>query len=234
MQFLGGMLAFGLFWREARRAGLAGRHLLAFVLVAFPVTLACSYGFRVWVRFLTYGWEYGWATLHFGVISFGLPVGLLLSGYLAATQRDLPPGKVLDLVILTLPLAQAVGRIGCFLNGCCFGLETDGPLGVYLPGDYDVWAYRYPTQLMLSAFDLALFGVLWFRREKVRYPGGQAFLYLFCFSIGRVLIDALRDLPRVFGPFSPHQLATLAILLVTGYLYFEWRLARRAGERREA
>jgi phosphatidylglycerol:prolipoprotein diacylglycerol transferase len=98
---------------------------------------------------------------------------------------------------------------------------------MYLPSYAGVWANRYPTQLILAAFDLALFALLWSRRENVRVDGNLAFLYLFCFTLGRILIDSLRELPHVLGTFSPHQLASIVILLVTAYIFFELRFLGR-------
>lgn len=154
-------------------------------------------------------------------------------GRVFARRDGVPVGQVLDLVSLTLPLILAIYRVGCLLNGCCYGLETDGPLGMYLPaGPSGVWATRYPTQIMLAVFDLGLFAWLWYRRETRPLDGSLTLSFLILFSLGRLAIDALRDLPHAWGPFSPHQLASLAILVVTLYVVVEMWLAKRAGDRR--
>ncbi len=73
--------------------------------------------------------------LHEGGLSFfgGLMGGI--AGLLGSIwKKGLPLRATLDLGASLLPLGHAVGRMGCFLNGCCFGKVTDGPLGVRFPG----------------------------------------------------------------------------------------------------
>jgi phosphatidylglycerol---prolipoprotein diacylglyceryl transferase len=223
---LGALLAFALFVREARPLGVTRRDVWISLPLVVVLTFAGVYLSAVWIRSLGYGWADPATNLRYGTASFGMVLGVLLAGYLAARWRGRPAGAVLDRLALVLPLAQALGRVGCFLEGCCYGLVTDGPLGMVLPGAGGQWAARYPTQLLLAAFDLGLFALLWSRRGKGKFAGSQTVLYLLCFSLGRVLIDGLRDLPRVWGPFSPHQLTALAMLLITIYFTLELRFAR--------
>lgn len=227
---VGALLAFALFVREARSLAVTRRDVLLSLPLVAGVTFLCVYLSGVWIRALSYGWTNPTTNLRYGTASFGMVLGVLLAGYLAARWRGRPAGAVLDRLALALPLAQALGRVGCFLEGCCYGLPTDGPLAMYLPGRFGEWAFRYPTQLMLAAFDLGLFALLWSRRGRVGTAGSQAALYLLCFSLGRALIDGLRDLPRAWGPLSPHQLTSLAILLITLYVMFEFRSSPTAAE----
>ena len=220
---LGAVLSFVLFLRVTRKKAIAIQDILCGIAIIFPITYLLIYLNGVLFRLLVSGWVNYRVSLAYDTASFGMVLGILLTGYIAARWRKLPAGFVLDRIALVLPLAQALGRIGCFLEGCCYGLETESLIGMYLPTHSGVWANRYPTQLVLAAFDLALFALLWSRREKVEVDGNLTFLYLFCFTLGRILIDSLRELPHVLGALSPHQLASFVILLVTAYTFFELR-----------
>ena len=217
---LGALLGVYVFRIEARHIGLTKRDIAVGLTILFPITYVTLYLNGVIFRFLRLGWVDAGINLSPGTASFGLVLGVLFSGYLAAKQRRLPVGRTLDCIALALPLAQCVGRIGCLLNGCCHGLETGSFLGVYLPGRVGGWAYRYPTQIMLALFDLALFVWLWTRRGKKSYDGSLALSYLLIFAAGRLVIESFRDLPKVLGPFSPHQLFSMVILLTTSYIAF--------------
>ena len=215
---LGVVVASLFFLKEARPAGLPWQDVMISLPLGLGVTFLCVYLSGIWIRYLTIGWVGLEVNGAYGTASFGMVLGVLLAGYLAARWRGMAVGVVLDRLALVLPLAQTFGRVGCFLEGCCYGLETGGFLRMYLPGEAGVWAYRYPTQLVLAAFDLGLFAWLWSRRARPGPDGCQAWLYLICFCLGRLAIDALRDLPRVWGPFNPHQLTSLAILLVIAWV----------------
>jgi len=222
---LGAILSFILFLRVTRKTAITSRDILSGIAIIFPITFFLIYLNGVLFRLLVSGWVNYRVSLAYDTASFGMVLGILLTGYIAARWRKLPAGFVLDRIVLVLPLAQAIGRIGCFLEACCYGLETDSFLGMYLPSYPGVWANRYPTQLILFAFDLALFALLWSRREKIRFDGNLTFLYLFCFTLGRILIDSLRALPHVIGTLSPHQLASIVIFSVTAYAFFEIRFS---------
>ena len=68
------------------------------------------------------------------------------------------------------------------------------------------------------------------RRKRATFAGQQVLLFLIAYSLGRLAIDALRDLPRILGPFSLHQITALAILLITSYTAFELWQARRTSK----
>lgn len=106
--------------------------------------------------------------------------------------------EIFDFAIPSLALAQGFGRIGCFLAGCCYGKETDLWLGVEFPVDSLAPAgiHLHPTQLYCVAFDfaLAVFLIIYARESKKK---GRVFaFYVILYSIGRFLVEFLRDDPR--------------------------------------
>lgn len=80
-------------------------------------------------------------------------------------------------------------------------------------------------------FNLGLFAWLWSARKKKSFDGIITIYYLVAYSLGRLIIDAFRDLPSALGPLSMHQLMALIMLLATLYAYAEiWFARRSAGE----
>lgn len=213
-----GVLTAGL---EARRIGFSQREILTFCAAVIPGAL---------IGGLLNGWLFAFDTyralaighcyLSGGLISFGIILGAYLIGWLFAIKRKKSVGMTLDLISLSMPIILFFSRIGCLLNGCCYGRETSGFGGVYLPGAFGVWAYRYPTQIILLFLDVGLFIWLWSVRKRKLYEGSLTLNFLIVFSVGRLLIDSFRDLPLLFGLFSLHQMASLIILLAAMTFYF--------------
>jgi len=120
-----------------------------------------------------------------------------------------------DLVMPSIALAQGFGRIGCFMAGCCYGKETSAWYGVsfgnspFAPHDVHV----IPTQLLSSAGDFLIFAILVFYAKRAKRKGAVAALYLILYSVGRFLIEFLRDDPRgTVGIFSTSQFISLFML----------------------
>ena len=140
--------------------------------------------------------------------SYGLAIaiGFLLAASLAALDLFMPP----------LALAHAVGRIGCFLNGCCYGKPTALPWGVLFPPDI---LYRHPTQLYEAAA-LAVIFLLLKRIERRSPPAGTVLLaYGLLYGAWRFLVEFLRaDNPPVLAGLTLFQLASLPLALLCGCL----------------
>jgi phosphatidylglycerol:prolipoprotein diacylglycerol transferase len=161
--------------------------------------------------------------------------GFLLAAagaFLYCRTVKLPFGQISDCVAPGLALAQGLGRVGCFLAGCCWGTPTHLSFGVTfnselahqltgVPLDVRV----HPTQLYEAA---VVFGVvpflLWLRQCRTFY-GAVILFYVAFYAVVRFFIEYLRDDPRgyYFGMLSTSQIIALAMaLLCLGF----W-LARR-------
>lgn len=119
-----------------------------------------------------------------------------------------------DAFAVALPLAQGLGRVGCFLEGCCYGAPTGLPWAVDLHG-----AARHPVQLYEATLDLALAGALFSLRDR-GYPEGHLFRrYLVGYALVRFALEPLRGDPvRHLGPFTSVQWVCLAAALCFGAL----------------
>lgn len=92
-----------------------------------------------------------------------------------------------DLFALALPAGEAVGRVGCYFNGCCYGKECDLPWAIY---QHDAW--RHPTQLYSAVSALTIFIVLWVFRKRMVYEGQLFLIYLLLFGATRFVIEQFR------------------------------------------
>jgi len=138
-----------------------------------------------------------------------------------------------DMLAPGLALGQAIGWIGCLLNGCGYGLVTRGFLAYDLRDAYGIMAFRYPTQAMITILNLAIFILVFalLRRRGRQLPSGLvAVLYLILNSAGLFCLEFLRaDETLYFGSLRWSQLVEagefLVALLALSYL---WRTRKRA------
>jgi len=146
--------------------------------------------------------------------------GGLISGVIAAiifiARNKLAFLKTMDIIVLYLPLGHAIGRIGCFLNGCCFGKPTDLPLGVVFPGHSIA---VHPTQLYSSVLLLITFLILFNIEKRKRFTGQIVSLYLIIYGLMRFSIEFLRDNPTVLGFLTIFQCISI-VLVFTGLLLY--------------
>lgn len=136
-------------------------------------------------------WQGGIA-IH-GAILGGILAGLLFSKF----RHNISFFRLADLIAPSLILGQAVGRIGCFLNGCCFGIPTDLPWGIMFPrGSMPHIAYGgmavHPTQIYEVMLNIAGFFILWNVRRRIKFDGGLFLVYLMMYNSYRIAISGLR------------------------------------------
>jgi len=152
-----------------------------------------------------------------GMGVFGAILGGTLVGVLYARIKGIPVGRLCDVSAFGLLLAQAVGRIGCFLNGCCYGTETGLPWGVTWthPDSYGPVADPvHPTQLYELLFDLVLAALLWTFRKRVRPAGALYLIYISAYAAGRFLISFLRENEEAFWGLQQAQVVSIVVLIV--------------------
>lgn len=123
--------------------------------------------------------------------------------------------RYFDLLIPSVALGQAFGRIGCFLAGCCYGMPTDSCLGVVFTnsGFAPNGVKLLPTQLFSSGLDFLHFLILLFVAKKKRGDGQVLGVYLLFYSIGRFILEYFRgDLERgSVGTLSTSQFIAIFV-----------------------
>src|SRR5262249_48724971 len=109
------------------------------------------------------------------------------------------------------PAGEAVGRIGCYFNGCCYGSASHVPWAVYQHGEY-----RHPAQIY-SSIAAALLLAIVFAASRLRlYPGALFHLYLSLWGGSRCSLEFFRERqPMLFG-LDLMQLAAVETFLFGG------------------
>ena len=107
------------------------------------------------------------------------------------------PWPALDILAPSFLLGLGITRIGCFFNGCCFGLPTDSFCGVVFPEESMAgWifphAHLWPTQLFSSAAGFIMFGIILFSEKKKTFHGYTVWLTIILYSTWRFIIDFIR------------------------------------------
>lgn len=151
-----------------------------------------------------------------GFVVYGGILGGILAGYLFCGKNRLRFLAYFDLAMPSIALAQGIGRIGCLLAGCCYGIETESRFGlVFKDSAYAPNGVRlFPTQPVSSALDfLNFFILIWFARHR-KADGQVGALYLILYSIGRFVLEFFRgDLERgSVGTLSTSQFISIFIL----------------------
>jgi phosphatidylglycerol:prolipoprotein diacylglycerol transferase len=159
-----------------------------------------------------------------GLVYYGGLIGASLAFLVFARRRREAVLDLADFAITALPLGHALGRVGCFLNGCCQGrvVETPCLLAANLQ--------RYPVQLYEAVFNLVVYVVLsvvYLRYHRQRH-GLVLAVYLLMYPTGRFLLEFLRGDERLrYGWFSVAQYLSLALVAVGAGL---WMVVQRQHE----
>lgn len=156
-----------------------------------------------------------------GFVVYGGIITGILSIYVYCRIKKIPFLEYIDIFATFVPLNQAFGRIGCFLAGCCYGMETDSWMGVVFPQGClaPAGVKVLPTQLIMAAGDFIICLVVYLFSKKRRIPGTCAVVYLFMYSVGRFIIEFFRNDPRGnVGALSTSQFIAIIIAVLDGLL----------------
>jgi len=153
--------------------------------------------------------------------------GVFHGGFLAALvvavlymrRNHLPVWRTMDVFAPGVAIGQAIGRIGCFAAGCCWGRECDLPWGVRFRSDFaapvPLDKPLHPVQLYESFADLLIFVVLYRYFKRSPREGNVIGLYLVLYSTARFCIEFFRVHEQALvGPFSLTQWIALGLLIL--------------------
>lgn len=146
----------------------------------------------------------------------------LVGGYLgveAAKWAFEVKTKTGDSFLIPVAVAIAIGRIGCFFGGCCYGTPTDLPWAVVFES-VDALR-RHPTQLYESIFHLSAAAVGWWGQSRGWMTGHQIKLYIASYAGYRFISESIRPEARIFYGFTAYQMASLLIAALMIWLW--WR-----------
>jgi prolipoprotein diacylglyceryltransferase len=117
--------------------------------------------------------------------------------------------KTGDTYALPLAVALAIGRWGCFFNGCCYGMPTQLPWGVDFLGD----GLRHPTQIYEVLFHTAMACILWYLASNHLLRLQRLKFYLIAYCIYRFLTEFIRPEPAIAIGLTFYQWFTIVFAL---------------------
>lgn len=139
------------------------------------------------------------AVWHGGLVYYGGLIGGIIAGTVYIRWKRMPFWKTADVLAPSIALGSFFGRIGCLLNGCCYGRPTDLPWAITFtnPLAHDISGTPlgvplHPTEIYDGLLNLILYGFLaWlFRRKK--FDGEIFATYLICYAITRSIVECFR------------------------------------------
>ncbi|AOR22302.1 prolipoprotein diacylglyceryl transferase [Clostridium taeniosporum] len=160
----------------------------------------------------------------YGFVVYGALILGAVTIYLYCKRKKWKVFDVLDLVAPCLAIAQGFGRIGCFLAGCCYGKQTNLPIGVEFPINSlaPSGVHLHPTQIYSSIFDFLLGFFLLYYSKKGKKSGKVVAMYFIIYSIGRFMVEFFRNDPRGnVGLLSTSQFIAI-FTLILGLIIFNF------------
>ncbi len=226
MMALAFILAIVLSYIRAKKAGKNPNTILDLALAAIIIGLVSAYLLYI---FVTYPISEIWKSITDGSFSVFKSGGLVFYGgviggalaviaYLKLIKKE----KVWDyaaIIVPTIPLAHAVGRIGCFLAGCCYGKCVDTPISVIYTnpiGGAPVGVPVFPIQLVEAACNIVVFIILMLYVGKQMKRGSVLFLYMILYGIERFVLEYFRfdEIRGILFGLSTSQWISIAMVVV--------------------
>lgn len=209
---LGVLLGVLIALKECKRIGFKEEDLLDFLLFAIPVGII---GARAY--YVAFSWGYYSQNLDqiINIRNGGLAIhGALIAGGIVSVifckKRNINPLQILDILMPSVVLGQAIGRWGNFINQEAYGGPTDLPWGIMVDG-----VKVHPTFLYESTINLLVFiFLMWYRKNRKKNEGEVFSIYLILYSAGRFFVEGLRTDSLMFLNMRVAQLISVASILL--------------------
>jgi len=226
MFVIGFLVALFLILREAKKQNINKKHIYMIAILALFGAIIGPRLFFI-IEHLNYYLINPIEVLQIwkgGETSYGAFLGILFIWFYIRKQKDITFLQILDLIAPYIFLAIAITRIGCFLNWCCYGIQSGLPWTIQIPGDIP----RHPTQLyeslycLLGFFKLQLFKKLrnrknWKFKSLFEKQGALFFSFLMFYSFFRFFNDFLRSYMHYFLCLALSQWIAI-ILFLFGFI----------------
>jgi phosphatidylglycerol:prolipoprotein diacylglycerol transferase len=205
-------------WREAKRVGVPEDHIFSLAVWAIISGVVFSRVIHIIDQ-----WDYYMKNpsqiLNFeGLGVYGAVIGIILAVVVYCLIRKLSIWQLGDIIAPGALVGMAIGRIGCVINGCCYGLPTTLPWAVIYvnPNSYaPLGVPIHPTQVYHLLWNMTAFGLVWSLRRRLKPTGSLFLLYLALYATGDLIVRFFREgTPFLFG-IQQAQLIGIIILVVT-------------------
>lgn len=153
-----------------------------------------------------------------GLTIYGAVLGAALGIWIYSRIAKVNFGYFADVLVPGILLAQAVGRIGCTLNGCCYGTNSNLPWSIIYtdPQSFGpLGIATHPTTVYEIFFLLAAFGVVMLLRKRLTPDGSLFLVYLSLYSLWRLGVDYLREGTVFMFGLHQAQIVALVVLAIT-------------------
>lgn len=235
MTALGIIAAITLGEHEAKRSGVGEDGYILSLGLAVVVGGYAASKLLFWITILPQILENPAIILEYlsnGFVVFGGLIGGVLTAYWYCRRKGTDFWKTFDLAVPAVALAQCLGRIGCFLAGCCYGKETDVLGVVFHSSSYAPAGVKlFPIQLVSSGLDFLNFALLFLLWRKAHLKSGMVgALYIVTYSVGRFFLEFFRgDLERgTVGVLSTSQFIAVFTLVIGIVMLFFRQKSRQA------
>jgi len=237
------VLGIGMTIRLAEQAGLDPARIFRAGIVTVAAALASARLYFV-VQYADYYAQWPWEAFLLsdgGSASTGAYLGGVVAAVVAARWQRLSVGAFLDCCAPAAALAISLGRIGCFLNGCDYGIVSNVPWAMRFPMESGPHAAHleqgliaagdlsqpvHPTQLYEALYVVAVFVLLLHARKRRRHAGELFALLFILYPLGRFLNEFLRGDPgrgSVFSLSIPQTLSVVALCCAGYFLMMKRR-----------
>ncbi len=213
--------------KRAPKHELTADQILNFVIISIPMGIIGSRLYYVIFNWPQYAGDFfkiinireGGLAIH-GALIFGFGTAAIL-----CLIWKVRPLNLLDLVVPTVALAQAIGRWGNFFNSEAHGGPTDLPWAIMVNGQS-----VHPTFLYESIWCFLLFFILIYIDNRRQFEGQVFLLYGILYSLERFFVEALRTDSLMLGPFKQAQVFSLTVIIIClaayAILYRRYRSTR--------
>jgi phosphatidylglycerol---prolipoprotein diacylglyceryl transferase len=221
--------------RNSEKQGINPEHAWNFgILVVLCGILGAKilYIVNEWSYYTAHPREiFSFTTLQAGGVFSGGLIGAFAAAAWYIHKNHMPTLRTCDAFAPGLALGHAIGRVGCFAAGCCWGKPTDHFWGVTFSNPLaNTWTGTplghalEPTQLFESAVELANFFILMWMLRRKKFDGQVFGAYLFLYGIARYFLEFIRDDPgrgSVFGGImTGTQLISIGLVLTGGLIWW--------------
>jgi len=205
-------------WQVRRGANISYDTVLNAAVVGIPSGIIFAKLLHVVDLWEYYSQNPGQIISGAGLTAWGGILGAAIGVWIYSRFGKLQFGYLTDVVAPGIILAQAVGRVGCTINGCCYGLPTSLPWAIIYTHPDTVAPLGiavHPTQIYEIIFNLLVFGVLLILRGRLKPDGSLFLVYLSLYSLWRIGIDFLREGTSFLFGLHQAQVISLIILAIT-------------------
>ena len=220
-------------WQVRRGANINYDTVFSAALVGIPSGVVVSRLIHVIDRWDYYSRNLGHIVGGDGLTIYGAVLGAALGIWIYSKFSKFQFGYLADLIAPGLILAQVVGRVGCTINGCCYGMECSLPWGIVYTNPESLAPLGvavHPTQVYEMIYLLIMFGLILPFRGRLKPDGSLFMVYLGLYSLWRFGIDFMREgTSFLFGLHQAQVIAIVVLAIVVPALLMRTRWVK-AGE----